>query len=358
MPKRYYARHFCSGIAGYLDENFLVPLDAMKDMNSTFEGKPIFVGHQNDSAEKLDECDGFVVKSFYNEVDGWLWCEFMVTTKEGQVAVEQGMAVSNAYIPVATRGAGVYNGVKYDRELVEGVFTHLAIVPNPRYKESIILSPADFKVYQETKQNELKQLKNSVEENKTKEEKEKTMTIKFWAKKEVENSDDVMGLSVDLEDGTSIAIEDMVKEVQNAREAEKANEEAKKKEEEKDKINMDSKVKVGEEEMTLKELVDAYASTKKKNADEEADKSKDADKAKDNEEEEKKKEEESKDKKNSEDEEQAKKDADKENEMKNSEHFEAIDKAGAEKENCAPVMNIQTASGAVELGKSRYGSSK
>ena len=102
-PKRFYAKHFCSGVAGYLDENFLVPLDAMKQMNPTFEGKPVFVGHRDNSQDKLDEADGYIVKSFYNEVDGWLWCEFLATTQQAIDAVgnERGVCPHHEWLEKA-----------------------------------------------------------------------------------------------------------------------------------------------------------------------------------------------------------------------------------------------------------------
>lgn len=168
-PERYYARHIKEGLVHYFekgeDKLYLVTNEALKKMNPSFEGKPVFVRHVEDvNMETLKEdADGYVVKSFYNEFDGAWWVELLIVSDKGHEAVEKGWVVSNAYVPTELGAGSVYHDINYHKEVKNGKYEHLAIVPNPRYEESVIMSPEEFKNYNEGKEQELKQLKNSKE---------------------------------------------------------------------------------------------------------------------------------------------------------------------------------------------------
>ena len=62
-------------------------------------------------------------------------------------------------------GSGVCHGVDYDNEVTDGEYEHLALVEDPRYEDSIILTPDEFKAYNLEKENELSMLTNSKSKN-------------------------------------------------------------------------------------------------------------------------------------------------------------------------------------------------
>lgn len=194
----FYGLHFYPGVAEYQEpgaDPYRVFLneDTLRTMDASFAGRPVFVQHVDGVDSNVDklrtEADGWVVKSFYNEADGKHWAQFIVCSEHGLKAIRNGMRLSNCYIPKSFASGGLWNGVSYAKEITGGEYEHLAIVPNPRYEESVILTPEEFKKYNEDKAIELKRLSN--------ERKEQGM-IKFFKKAKVENSVDLESMSVVL----------------------------------------------------------------------------------------------------------------------------------------------------------------
>ena len=134
---------------------------------------------------------------------------------------------------------------------MKGHYTHLALVDNPRYEEAEIMTPEQFKMYKEEKRTQLKDLENSKQ---TKGE-GKTMKWKLFKKTEVTNSDDLSKVMVELSNGSTVSIGEMVNSVEA---------DLKKEEEEKNKCNeadvLEKVVKVNGEDMTVAELVKEYES--------------------------------------------------------------------------------------------------
>lgn len=188
------------GLAEYREEGkapmrLLINENTIKKMDPTFTGLPVYVHHvdQVDYKNIQEEADGFVVRSFFNKSDGKHWVEFITVTDEARDAiVVKKWKLSNAYIPKAQVGGGQYHGMDYNAEVVDAEYEHLAIVPNPRYAESIILTPEEFKAYNNSKEAELTRLVNSKEESKTMFKFFKTVVTK------VENSSDLESMSVTL----------------------------------------------------------------------------------------------------------------------------------------------------------------
>jgi hypothetical protein len=191
----WYGLHMYPGVAEYRppgQEPFRVLLkeDVIREMDATFPGCPVFVGHMPDVqnktlAELRNESHGWVAESFYNAPDGKHWTKFVVVDDEANRAIEKGgMRLSNAYVPKAYAPGGLWNGLSYDREVMGGAYSHLALVPDPRYAESIVLKPEQFKQYNEDKLAELKALANA---------NDKESPVKFFKKTKVEDK------AVDLE---------------------------------------------------------------------------------------------------------------------------------------------------------------
>lgn len=205
--KIFYGMHFYPGLAQYSEPNkeaFKIFLneDTLRKMDASFAGKPIFVNHVNEVEPNIDElkkeADGWVIESFFNSVDGKHWVKMIIVSDKADRAIKQGYRLSNAYIPKMNGRAGEWNGISYQNEVVDGEYEHLAIVNNPRYDESIIMTPDEFKSYNENLQTELKRIANS----KSKENQNMATKVfdklKFWNKKPVENSIDIENLSVTL----------------------------------------------------------------------------------------------------------------------------------------------------------------
>ncbi len=173
LPKVYFGLHMLPGCAEYREperEPYRIFLNesTIKKMDVTFQGRPVYVQHVDEvNLDKLQsEADGYVIRSFYNAADGKHWAEFIVVSDRGHEAISTGWRLSNAYIPKEFAGGGLWNGIEYSKEVTAGEYEHLAIVPNPRYDESIILTPEKFKEYNEKKELELKRLANSQGEEK------------------------------------------------------------------------------------------------------------------------------------------------------------------------------------------------
>lgn len=269
-PKAFYARHMFAGVAGYEEETILVETPAMKEMGPSMVGCPIYVYHQDVDYSKIEEADGIVTECFYNEADGWLWAKFMAISDDAHRKIADGWSVSNAYIPLESAEGGTFHNVPYDRQITKAEFTHLAIVPNPRYEKAQIFTPEQFKEYNSGLINKMNELKNSKEGA--------PKMLKIFKREESGIDQDTI-LEVD---GKPVAIKEMINALKNAKKNE-AEEEDKKKKDEEEKVNMDSILTVGDEKMSLAELCNRYTNMKKNSEDEDAKKKEEEDKEKENE---------------------------------------------------------------------------
>lgn len=243
--KIYYGMHFYPGVAEYSgpEDRVFLNEDTIRSMDASFAGAPIYVEHVDEVPENPGELvdkesDGVVSESFYNAADGKHWVKFIITTERGERAIQSGFRLSNAYVPKSFGNGGVAGGVAYQREVLAGEFEHLAIVNNPRYEESVIMTPEQFKKYNEDKEVELKRISNSKDKPK-----EKKMAFNLFKRTKVENSADLENTMVEIgKDKKPVSISDAITM------AEKLH-------------NMhgyasgDHMVKVGEEEMSVNDLV-------------------------------------------------------------------------------------------------------
>ncbi len=350
----YYGMHFYPGVAEYSEpgkDAFRVFLNenTIRKMGPSFQGRPVFVSHVdevNDNINELrKEVDGWVIESFFNEADGKHWVKFIVCSERAEAAIKKGFRLSNCYIPKSFTNGGLWNGVSYQKEITAGEYEHLAIVPNPRYEESVIMSPDEFKKYNESKRIELIKLANN--DNPKKE--DDTMKLGFFKKEKVENSKDIEGVSLVLPNSKK---EYTITELANAMDDVLVN---------KDKprlANSADFVEIDGEKVTVEELVKTF-NAKKCNEDDEDDKVENED------------EEEEDDKVENEDEDEgakASEDKDpveeekKKNKGKKKNSLEAREKAerlrNAGSHSASEQAQVYTSSQSVDLGKSRYGSGR
>jgi hypothetical protein len=216
--KIYYGMHFYPGVAEYREEGkepyrVFINENTIRKMSPTFAGRPIYVDHvdgvETTSGKLTDsDADGFVVESFFNSADGKTWAKFIVISEKAEAAIRKGWRLSNAYVPKSFGAGGQWNGVDFEKEVMDGEYEHLAIVPNPRYEESVILTPEEFKEYNAEKQGELLKFANSKDPKK-----ETTkMAFSFFKKTKVENSKDLDGMMIELpKSKKEVSIEDLIK---------------------------------------------------------------------------------------------------------------------------------------------------
>lgn len=188
LPKVYYGLHMAPGVAEYKEPDskpyrILIGEETIKNMDSTFQGRPVYVQHVDEvNLDKIQiEADGYVVESFFNSIDGKHWVKFIVVSDKGHEAIRNGWRLSNSYIPKRFSGGGLWHGVEYSKEIIDGEYDHLAIVQNPRYDESVILTPEQFKNYNGEKEIELKKIANAKNKETNK------MKLNLFKKQKIEN---------------------------------------------------------------------------------------------------------------------------------------------------------------------------
>ena len=171
---RFFVRHIQEGIVSYesgkKDRVIYLSNTVLNEMDKTFSGKPIYINHidtETATEEEAKAQHGVVVKSFYNPADGWHWAEIMVD-ETGAGVLRKGWKVSNAHRVTQMGVEGFKNNTHFDNEVLMSEYEHLALTPSPRYEQSIVMTPDEFKTYNEKKIEEIEKLKNSNEDEEMK----------------------------------------------------------------------------------------------------------------------------------------------------------------------------------------------
>ena len=105
-------------------------------------GVPVIINHKDITAKNADdERVGVVNSVWYDDKDGWYWCDGIIWDETAQnLITDQNWSVSCSYdVKTANDEGGSENNIKYDMEFLDGVFTHLALVDNPRYERANIV---------------------------------------------------------------------------------------------------------------------------------------------------------------------------------------------------------------------------
>lgn len=105
-------------------------------------GVPVIINHKDLTSKNVDdERVGVVNSVWYDEKDGWYWCDGIIWDETAQnLITDKNWSVSCSYdVKTADNKGGSENNIKYDMEFLDGVFTHLALVNNPRYERANIV---------------------------------------------------------------------------------------------------------------------------------------------------------------------------------------------------------------------------
>ncbi len=226
--RQFKARFIQAGIAGYPKQfgNVLITKETLNKFVFTLIGKPVIINHKENISE--DDIVGEVTHVWFNEEDGWFWCEGYLTDETAiNLIKDKHWSVSCSYdVLLLDDEGGTENNVKYDQEFLNGVFTHLAIVENPRYeranivvnsKTEVIKKGTDTKKSDNSKEqdmaliDELKKLIKKVQNNKEQEMSTKDRILAILNEKEVEE-DVIEEVENELEE---IEKEEKEKEIKN-----------------------------------------------------------------------------------------------------------------------------------------------
>lgn len=146
-------RHLQAGVVGYPEMKhpitgrqgiaILVEKDTIDRMRPSMRGIPIlnWKHAQGDYKNwiKDGKSVGIVTASQWDGADAWEHCQYFLWDREAKANARNGFRLSNAWKEDEIDWTpGVHNGVPYDGRLVAAHYTHLAIVPNPRYEGAVI----------------------------------------------------------------------------------------------------------------------------------------------------------------------------------------------------------------------------
>nr|DAJ74774.1 MAG TPA: hypothetical protein [Caudoviricetes sp.] len=133
------ARFLQAGLVKYDFGVCLLQKETIDKFVNTFIDNPVIINHIDD-IESDDVC-GTIEKVWFSPEDGWFWCSGVITDKKAVKLISEGYNVSCQYrITDYSENTEnkLHNGNPYDKEILDGVFEHLAIVENPRYEGAFI----------------------------------------------------------------------------------------------------------------------------------------------------------------------------------------------------------------------------
>ena len=178
-PKTYTSKFLQAGLVDYTDMGLGIlnlPKETIdKHLINSFIDKPVIVKHKEVNTENfIDLAVGYIKNVYYNSIDGWYYCDFLITRDEGHEKIRNGWGVSCAYKVGALGQGGTKNNIVYNGNITSGEGEHLALVQNPRYEECrVIINGKPGVIYNEKEF----QLKNNKQED-------TNMFFNFFGKKE------------------------------------------------------------------------------------------------------------------------------------------------------------------------------
>jgi len=142
-PEVYSCKFLEAGIVSYEDSGAGIALlkkETIDKMAHTFIGRPVIIDHQNVTPENYDKVAvGYVINVRFSPEDAWFYADFIVTDDKARALIdEKGYSVSCAYNVLDVAEGGLWHDIKFDGEITDGSFTHLALVNSPRYEDSKI----------------------------------------------------------------------------------------------------------------------------------------------------------------------------------------------------------------------------
>lgn len=171
---RYFKSRFLqAGLVKYSFGVCILSKETIDKFVDGFVGCPVIINHKdvtNESAK--DDRVGVISRVWYDEKDGWFWCEGVIFDEEAISLIESGYNVSCQYeITEYSNNTtkALHNGNPYDKVILNGKPEHLAIVKTPRYESAMIAVNALDLTKEEndapSEENIIKQAINELKEN-------------------------------------------------------------------------------------------------------------------------------------------------------------------------------------------------
>lgn len=133
------SRFLQAGLVKYDFGVCLLKKESIDKFVNTFIECPVIINHKDNIA--VDDVVGTIQKIWFSSDDGWFWCSGVITNDTAIELIEKGYNVSCQYriTEYSDNDEGkLHNANPYDKEILGGVFEHLAIVENPRYEDAFI----------------------------------------------------------------------------------------------------------------------------------------------------------------------------------------------------------------------------
>lgn len=132
------ARFLQAGLVKYDFGVCLLKKETIDRFINTFINCPVIIDHKDNLTE--EDRKGTIKNIWFSPEDGWFWCDGVLSDEAAEL-VENGYNVSCQYrITEYTNNFEhkLHNGNEYDKEILNGIFEHLAIVKTPRYEDAYI----------------------------------------------------------------------------------------------------------------------------------------------------------------------------------------------------------------------------
>lgn len=134
------SRFLQAGLVKYDFGVCLLKKETIDKFVNTFINQPVIIGHKDTIIER--DVVGYVHNIWFSPEDGWFWCDGTLKDEEAiKLVEEKGFNVSCQYrITEYTNNEEdkLHNGNPYDKEIINGIFEHLALVECPRYEDAFI----------------------------------------------------------------------------------------------------------------------------------------------------------------------------------------------------------------------------
>lgn len=140
--RQFKARFLVPGLVKYDYGVCLLTKENADKFMQGFIGCPVVINHQKVTDNNVkDIAVGDIFSVWFDEKDGYYWCNGIIRDKEAIKLIDEGYSVSCQYLITEcsdnTTGA-LHNGNPYDKIIENGKPEHLAIVNKPRYEGAII----------------------------------------------------------------------------------------------------------------------------------------------------------------------------------------------------------------------------
>lgn len=140
---KFKARLLKPGLVSYNDVDcgiILLSQQAIKNSVQTFIGRPLIIKHKTTTPATLEnDAQGYITDVYFDADDGWWWCDGIVHSDAAKEAIRKMGKVSTGYAPIDVLvRKGKEHDISYDQEIKSFSGEHLAIVDNPRYEGATI----------------------------------------------------------------------------------------------------------------------------------------------------------------------------------------------------------------------------